>query len=125
MATTPHKNFTAGEDLSAHKDRFLTPDDGSGNTPTVVGAQSTELPIGIQTNKPDIGEPVGVAPIGIAALLKIGATVAFGDFLKPDSTGRGVPTAGAGELYGAVALQDGAVNDIINVEPVSPTRSHS
>lgn len=125
MSTTPHKNFAAGEDLSANQFRYVTPDDGALNPPTVVAAQAGEIPIGIQTDEPLIGKAVGLAKVGVPTSLKIGGTVSFGDFLKSDADARGIATTIAGELYGSIALQDGVIDNIINVEPVSPTRTHS
>ncbi len=121
MATTPHKNFTAGVDLSANKDRFVF-FDGSGN---LIEATAGSDIIGIQTDKPTLGQPVGLAQIGEPARLIIGASVTRGAKLKSDANGAGVPTTTAGDIYGAKALQSGSSGDIINVDPVVATQTHS
>jgi len=118
MATTPHKNLTAGEDLSANKDRYVK-FDGSGDA---VASTLAAQPIAIQTDKPASGETVGVAKVGGQAKLKIGGTVAAGDLLGSDANARGITVTADQEWYGAMALQSGVVDDLINVEVVSATQ---
>ena len=115
MATTPNKNFAAGADLSANKDRFVF-FDGSGD---LIAATAGSDIIGIQTDKPTTGQTVGLTQPGIQAKLKIGGTVTRGDKLKSDSAGRGIATTAGGDIYGAKALQSGVVDDLINVETVT------
>ena len=64
------------------------------------------------------GEQLRVHGDGEVCLLTAGATVAAGDDLKSDSTGRGVVvTAGTTtQEIGAQALQSGAVNELILVQ---------
>lgn len=116
MATTPHRNIAAGEDLSANKDRFVKFD----GSDLLVAADAASKPIGIQTNKPASGETVGLAEVGETGRLKIGATVTAGDYLKPDANALGIPATGAGNFYGAMALESGVANDIINVDVLVP-----
>jgi len=121
MATTPNKNFDAGADLSANKDRYVF-FDGSGN---LIAATAGSDIIGIQTNKPASGEVVGLVKVGVPARLVIGGTVTRGDKLKSDGSARGIATTTAGDIYGAKALQSGVSGDIINVEPVTAVQTHS
>jgi len=66
------------------------------------------------------GEPIALADPDETCLLEIGDTVAVGDKLKSDSSGKGVPvdtTSGGYQEIGAVALQGGSSGDKIKVVP--------
>lgn len=56
--------------------------------------------------------------------LQLGGTVQAGQYLAPDASGRGVAVASGGYAYGAQALENGAVNDLIRVRvQIGVTRS--
>jgi len=63
----------------------------------------------------EAGDPVQVYALGDVAMLTLGGTVARGDYLKSDATGRGV-TASSGDEVGAVALQSGTVGTLSLVQ---------
>lgn len=51
------------------------------------------------------------------AWLELGGTVAAGDLLTPDSSGRGTTASGAATFFGARALQAGVLGQIVKVQP--------
>lgn len=57
-------------------------------------------------------QPSDLSPI---CGLELGGTVAAGDSLKSDSSGRGVTTTTAGDFVFAIALQGGVTGDVIDV----------
>lgn len=65
------------------------------------------------------GEPINVFGDGEEALLELGGTVAVGDYLRSDASGRGVAltfTSGAGTAhFGARALEPGVSGEIRRV----------
>lgn len=121
MSTTPHKNFNAGADLSANQFRFVK-FDGSGD---LIAATAASDIVGIQADKPTSGKAVGLVKTSDTAKLKIGGTVTVGAKLQSDANARGIVTTAAGQIYGAKALQAGVIDDIINVEVVTATQTHS
>lgn len=89
--------------------RFLTIDaDGA-----VARAGADAFVVGLWLNHAD-PRAVMVQIDGTAAL-ELGATAVVGDHLKSDADGRGVPTTTAGDHTGAVALEAGAVGDLVTV----------
>lgn len=107
-------SFVAGADLSSAQYKFL--DFGSGDT--LVGlAAVAGSPIGVLQNAPASGEVAEVALQGGGAKLKLGGTVARGDFLKPNASSLGI-AATAGDKYGARAMASGVSGDVIPVEVV-------
>ncbi len=58
-------------------------------------------------------------------LLVIGGTVTAGDRLKSDTDGKGVVTITNLEEYGAIAMVDGVLNDVIPVQCVGPSQISS
>jgi hypothetical protein len=48
--------------------------------------------------------------------LELGGTVAAGDYLESDSSGRGVTSSTDGHYYGAIATQAGVLGQIIDVQ---------
>lgn len=109
--------------------RFVMPDTSVDNR--VIVAATTTMPCGISqqgTRRPPYdtlddgyaaiaGEDVQVFDMpGEPARLALSGTVAAGDLLKPDAVDGGGITAGAGDKYGARALQAGTSGKIIEVE---------
>ncbi len=58
-------------------------------------------------------------------LLVLGGTVAAGDRLKSDADGKGVTTVTNLDEYGAIAMVDGVLNDVIPVQCVPPAQVSS
>lgn len=54
--------------------------------------------------------------------LECGATVSYGDYLKPDSSGRGITAGSDGDFYGARALSAGTVGQLIKVQVIMGSR---
>lgn len=81
----------------------------------VVGAAATDKLIGVSdTLGADSGEAFDVILDGIAEVT-YGATVAAGDLLTSDSTGRAIATTTATHRIIGVAMLDGVVGDIGSV----------
>lgn len=97
---------------------------GSGDRPFGVSQMATRLsPLLESQGRAALdGEPIGVFDLNSETLLEAGGTVSVGDALKPDSQGRGV-TAGAGEEYGALALEAGVSGRYIRVKVVLASRA--
>lgn len=63
------------------------------------------------------GPHVEVATPGDRTWLQTGGAVTWGDYLKSDSSGRGVTASSDGDWYGARALQTGtAADQLVEVE---------
>jgi hypothetical protein len=62
------------------------------------------------------GEDIEVFGVGEKPMLELGGTVAAGDRLKADSSGRGVVTVTNLDEWGAVALVAGTVGKLVPVE---------
>jgi hypothetical protein len=77
----------------------------------VVGAAATDKLIGVSdTLGADSGEAFDVILDGIAEVT-YGGTVAFGDLLTSDSTGRAITSTTAGNRIIGIAMEDGVVGD--------------
>ena len=106
------KGFRAGADLSAKQYHFVkigTSDD------QVVAAGANEKTVGILMNAPASGELAEVA-VGGGALLKINEAVDALKLLTPTSGALGEVCDAADEWCGAIAMEGGAQNDVIEVE---------
>ena len=91
----------------------------------VEQADSGEKPVGIASDTVSTsGRYVSIFIDGIGKL-KVdgsGTSIAAGDPLKPDNSGRGVKAGTDKDVYGAIALEPStAANDIITVMIVPPT----
>lgn len=108
--------------------RFVTPVSGTDGRVTQSG--SGETPIGISQpgtrNTPYsslddgycaiAGENVGVFGQGDNKVpLELGGTVTNGQFIKPDSSGKGVVASSADDIYGARAEANGVSGEVIPV----------
>ncbi len=60
------------------------------------------------------GDVIAIYGPGRTCLLELGSAVTVGNFVKPDSSGRGVPASG-GVNAGAVATESGIPGDLIRV----------
>lgn len=106
------KSYVAAADLSSYQYRFvcLVGD----NIVNLCGANGKS--VGILANKPDAaGKTAEVLSIGSTGKLKISETVAVSKLLTSTAAGLGEVADAAGEFCGAMALQEGVENDIIEV----------
>ena len=55
-------------------------------------------------------------------MLELGGTVAIGDHLESDSSGRGVTTTTTGQWIGAIAQAPGTIGQLIPVQLVAPAQ---
>jgi len=117
-SSNPVRTYKAAADLSSYQYRFMKMNDD--NEVTYSGANGKS--VGILMNKPDAaGKPAEVYGPGSYAKLKINETISVGDLLTSTSTGLGEQVDAAGEFCGAIALQAGVQNDIIEVMVVAFT----
>lgn len=99
---------------------FSVEESNSGDTP--IGISSPNAFVFNQDYAAPSGQPVGVYGEGEEAYLLYGGTVAAGDLLAPDNSGRGVTTDGTASS-GAVAIEAGAVGELhrvrVQITPVA------
>ena len=60
------------------------------------------------------GDACEVAHLGGGALIKLAAAVTRGDSIAPNADGEGI-VAGAGVWAGGIAMQSGAIGDVISI----------
>jgi len=107
-----HVSVASASDLSTTGQyRFVKKNTTSGKLEL---AGSNLMPLGILQDKPDADGVAGLVCIGGTSKLKLGGTVAIGDMLISDSSGDAVKTGAAG-MVGAIAMEAGVDNDIIEV----------
>lgn len=102
----------------------------SGTDYTVTQSVAAGVPVGISMKGTEAwdsvyaatdGRGIGVHGPGETALLELGGTVSAGDYLAPDSAGKGVAvslTATAHDDYGAFAFRNGLSGEFIPVKVV-------
>jgi len=116
-STSPLRNAIAGADLSTKQWYFVVAAGATAdynNKVTVAGANANVL--GILCNAPSAdGKSALVMGPGGRAKLVISETVTPGQMLTSTSAGKGEVADAAAEFVGAIALQYGVVNDIIEV----------
>jgi len=85
----------------------------------VMATAATDKIIGFTQHKAGAGETVSVKLRSGAGTVKVraGGTVAVGDRLTSDTTGRSITTTTAANEVIGFALEAGAVNDFIEVMP--------
>jgi len=104
--------FLAYTDLSAKQYKFMAMPSATGTVNTAGSAVAT---IGILQDKPSAANrPACVRVAGVSKLV-LGGTVAAGDRLTPDTNGDGVAITSDDGEYGAIALEPGDDNDVIEV----------
>jgi hypothetical protein len=83
-----------------------------------IAADATKFPFPIVEGAAGATGAKKVMTVAIdgCAKVKCGGSVLPGDKLTSDSAGKWVPTTTNGELYGAIALEAGATNDVIHVK---------
>lgn len=102
----------AAGDLSSDQFKFVV--FSASNTVTLAGANGKTVGI-LQDAPAAAGRAADVASLGQRAKLKIAATLTFGELITSDSSGLGVQVDAASEWFGAMVIQDGVANDIIEV----------
>jgi len=101
----------AAADLSANQFQAVKVVSSSGTKVNIPSASGDDI-IGILQNAPESNEAAEVMVTGVSKA-KLGDTVAIGDKLQIDASGRLVPV-GAGQVV-ARSLAVGAVNEIVSV----------
>lgn len=116
-------SYTSGGNISPS--RFVSM--SAGNPYTAVQCDGSLEPVGISqkwlelynaTYHATSGRPVSVLGVGATALLELGGTVSAGDFIKSDSSGKGVKaslTLSSHQSVGARALDNGFSGEKIEV----------
>lgn len=109
------QTFKASADLSDYQYHFVQIVVGTEDEVELAGAN--EKTIGILMNDPDTaGQPAEVAVLGGGGLLVVSETVAALKLLTPTSASHGEVADAAGEWVGAMALNAGVVNDVVEVQ---------
>lgn len=117
-SSNPVRSYSAAADLSSYQYRFVKMNGDNEVTYSTANAKT----VGILMNKPDAaGKPAEVYGPGSYAKLKINETVAVGNLLTSTATGLGEVVDAAGEFCGAIAMQAGVQNDVIEVMVVAFT----
>jgi hypothetical protein len=96
---------------------------GAADGDVIQAVDSSASIVGISAERVDVasGENVDVIKSGIA-FLKLGGSVARGEYIRPDANGKGVAvtvTAGVPVFFGAKAEVSGVDGDIIPVEVIN------
>lgn len=92
---------------------------GADNQHVLVSAAATSKNFGIAQNAATAAEDkVEVAMPGGGAKGLAGGTVAFGDLLTSDASGKLVATTTANDRVVAIAMEDAVVNDLFSVHVV-------
>lgn len=103
----------AGEDLSDWSTLRFTAVKLNASGLAVKVTAITDNVYGILQNDPKAGEPARVAISGTSKL-KLAGTVAAGDSVSVNASGRGVVAAATSRMFG-IAVQGGVAGDIIPV----------
>jgi hypothetical protein len=106
------KSRVCSESL-AEKQFFIVQQDVNGDVEVAEGA--TDLLLGVLQNNPASGEIAVYRFLGTSKV-KLGGTVAIGDWVTTDSAGEGVATTTDGNIVIGKALEAGVDGDIIEVQ---------
>lgn len=109
---TNERTGVAGESMLTKK-YYIVQLDASGNIEVAEGA--TDLIVGVLQNKPDTGE-AAVVRFGGTSKVICGGTVAIGDWLTTDSSGKAIATTTDGNITIGRALYAGDDGDITEVQ---------
>lgn len=102
----------AGESLLTKK-YYIVQLNATGGIEVAEGA--TDLIVGVLQNKPDTGE-AAVVRFGGTTKVICGDTVAIGDWLTTDSSGKAIATTTDGNIVIGRALYAGGADDIVEVQ---------
>lgn len=109
-------DYRAGADLSDISNKYLgVKIDGSGK---IVVAGAGEAIIGFLFNLPKQDEIAEIATLGGGALGIANATLAAGDFVKVDASGKLVLANTANDLAIARIMKAAVANDVVEIQPV-------
>lgn len=114
----PTKNMTVRIDtnLSSKEYYFVNFDATDDNVVNLATDQTLPCFILLQGADGSSTEKVGVIALpGAVTKLKLAEAVTAGKFLVPTASGTAEIANAAGERYGAIALENGALGDIIRV----------
>lgn len=107
----------ANSDLSDKQFTFVKHHGTASNDSVVAIAAQTDIALGVLNNAPKAGQEAEVVFTGVQKV-KLGGTVARGDFIGHDAAGlgitRAVASAGTGKVYGK-ALESGVAGQVISV----------
>lgn len=115
-------SLAAGADLSA-KQFFLLKLDASADA--VLAAAGTDKIIGVLQNDPKSGEAADIAVAPGITKVDLGGTVAIGDEITSDASGKGVVSTSAGDRMIGQALRAGVSGDIVEVLLQGPWDQHA
>jgi hypothetical protein len=107
--------YVAGADLSTHQYKAVIASTTAAKQCLLAGAAATGI-LGVLQNKPASGRP-GTVMLNGRTKAVYGATVAAGDPLATDASGRFIPAAANPRV--AIALEAGAVNEIHSIQLLS------
>lgn len=100
-------------DLS-DKECFLVNFDGSDDFVVNIASGATEFPwVLTEGGDGSTDELTGSIAVGGRVKIKLGGTVAAGDKITSDGSGKGITTTTDTNHYGLIALQAGVLNDLI------------
>jgi hypothetical protein len=86
----------------------------------IVAAGAGERGIGFAMADAASGQPVSIAMWGGGAVGIAAGAISAGDYLKANADGHLVATTTGGDITVAIAMADGADNDVIPVLPICP-----
>lgn len=113
--------LTADVSLAANQHRFVKHAGTGKPNEVVAAAAATDVPIGVQENKPTADQAVEITVDGVTKL-EAGAAVNAGAQLSSDASGRGI-TAVNGSVTRAIALNSAAgAGELMTVLLVSPSK---
>ncbi len=107
------KTLTSAADLSA-KAGYIVKLDASGNLD--LAAAATNLIVGVLESNDGGSGATGVYQFLGTVKVKLGGTVAIGDFVTADSAGKGVATTSDHAVVVGRALEAGVAGDMIEVQ---------
>lgn len=93
---------------------------GTDNNHVAICTAKTDKSIGIIQNAPSAADACAeVALPGGGARAKLGGTVSMGDALAPTTDGSLIATTTEDDRAIAIAMQDGVISDVIDVEVIA------
>jgi hypothetical protein len=116
MATSNETNILSlisEGDLSATDFRFVKV--GAAANGCVVCTSNTDIKLGIRQNSPYTGDIAKIYTLGSRAKLTLVGTVTIGAMITASTSGGGIATTTSKDFVGAIALQGGDANDVIDV----------
>ena len=113
---TDTKTVSIATDLSA-KQGYLVNLDATTYGLVALATDATKFPYPLVDGKDgSVTAATGAIAVGGECRVKIGGTVTVAAALTSDGNGKGIACTTEGQLYGAVALENGVADDIITVK---------